>query len=267
MILLTVFLNEDYGIMPYFPNYDDSLKLSVSYYTNSSYPFVSGCFKGFCVHAGTYKGFVKDSTFFLRDHSKVIDTITSSKKDVQEWAILNRYFYTGMFYMGFEVGLIRENYSSTLKSRRNAFPDNSLSLGHVIQGILMGSVIGLNYKNFNTYALIRYRRFNKDSTVSSGDTTGWFITVPEGEKNALEVLLGIRFYGYFVGFYRRDNLGLWVSRTSKFEKIVYKFGAGYTGKYPTVYGGVGFDFNMIRVMIGSAYLNGPILQISLKVSP
>ncbi len=253
MILILSFLAEDYGIMPLFPSYRDSFKISISYYYPSRYPLISGCFKGFCVYAGTFKGFKKDSSFILRDHIKIIDTINATRGELQEVAILERYFGSGIITMGFHVGIIREIYFSSLISHNEIFPNNSLSLGRYLSGVILGGVFGLGFKNWFSYIMLRYRNFNRDSSLSNGDTTGWFITVPEGERNKTDILLNISDNENSIKVGYRDWFGLWYDRKFKVSIFNVKLGGGFYGKTPLIYGNLGIFYRSWNIIWGLGY--------------
>jgi hypothetical protein len=257
MIIFLSFLLDDYGILPHFPEYRDSLRLSINYYIRSRYPLISGCFKGFCAYVGTYMGSFKDSSFPLRDHEKVIDTIRANKMEIQEIAIIERYFGTGNLTMGFEVGLIREIYASFLYSKRDIFyPSNSLSLGRYRQGTIFGGVLGYNFKGWFSYILVRYRNLNRDSSLSSGDTTGWYITVPEGERGKTEVLIKSTNGKLSVKLYRRDMVGAYVDREFLIRRFSVKVGGGFYGKELTLYGNIGYQIGNFKMVLGSGYYRG-----------
>ncbi len=262
MSLILSFLAEKYGIMPYFPNYGDSVKVSLSYYLSSTYPFLAGCFRGFCIFAGTYKGFVQESTFLLRNHSSVVDTVNMDKRRIQEWVSLQRYFRNGNLLMGFEVGFLREVYTSLLTSRHDVFENNRLGLGFFKQGMLMGGVAGLG----NSYILLRFRRFNRDSTLSGGDTTGWFITVPDVERNPLEVLVNINVFGASFKFNYRDSPSFWVDREFYYKGALLLGGFGYSENW-ILYANAGFNFKTLKLLLGLTYARSPYVGFGVKFVP
>ncbi len=256
MILLLGFLTEDYGLAGFFPSYSDSVRLSLDYYSGSQYPLFVGCFKGFCLYAGTYSGFYRDSSFYLRDHIHIVDTINVRRSSVQEWATLSRYFYSGRLLMGFEVGLVREIYSSVLRSYNDVFPDNRLSLGNERKGMLFGGVAGYTSGNLSGYILFRYRNVTRDSSVSSGDTTGWVITVPSPPKSDLELLLNVRFRGLRLNLQHRGSLRGYVRTDGIFRGFPYTASLGYGGGKRLMGAvGVGRDLRGFRLMVGLAYVD------------
>ena len=263
--LIISFLTENYGFSGYFPDYSDSLRLSVNYYTGSRYPLFVGCFRGFCLYAGTYSGFFRDSSFYLRDHVRIIDTIRMRRSSLQEWAVLNRFFYSGRLLMGFEAGLVKEVYASVLNSYNDVFPDNRLSLGNERRGILFGGVVGYSFKQVSGYALFRYRNITQDSSISSGDTTGWAITVPSPPGSDLELLVNLRFRGLQFNLSHRKRTTAYLRTEGIFRRVVYAFNLGYDREIgPMVSGGLGMDVKGVRVMVGGAYMGGGILSVGAR---
>jgi|GEM_PF-1220727 hypothetical protein len=257
MMIFLSFLVEDYGILPHFPEYRDSLRFSINYYVRSRYPMLGGCLKGFCAYVGTYNGYFRDSTFLLRDHAKVIDTIRVNKIKLQEMAILERYFGTGSLTLGFEVGLIREIYASFLYSKRDVFyPNNSLSLGKFKQGTIFGALIGYDFKGWFSYILLRYRNLSKDSSLSSGDTTGWYITVPAEENGRTEILIKSSSGKFSLKIYKRDNFGAYFDRENHIRKFLVKVGGGFYGREPVFYGNFGYKLGNFNIILGLGYYGG-----------
>lgn len=263
MILILAFLTEDYGLTGFFPSYGDSVRLSLDYYSGSRYPLFVGCFKGFCLYAGTYGGFYRDSSFYLRDHVRVIDTIDVRRSSVQEWATLSRYFYSGRLLMGFEVGLVREIYSSVLRSYNEVFPDNRLSLGKERKGMLFGGVAGYGVGDLSGYFLFRYRSITRDSSISSGDTTGWVITVPSPPESDLELLLSVGFKRFRLNLQRRGDIRGYVRAEGEIRGFPYTVSVGY-GNGPMAAVGMGKDMRGFRLMVGLAYVEALALGVGVR---
>ena len=264
-LTLLSFLTEDYGLVAYFPSYGDSARFSVNYYTGSRYPLFIGCFRGFCLYAGTYAGFYRDSTFYLRDHRRIIDTIDLRRSAVQEWAVLSRFFYSGNLLMGFEAGLMRETYSSVLRSYNDVFPDNRLSLGNERRGMLFGGVMGYVRGDASGYLLFRYRNITKDSSISSGDTTGWVITVPQPPEGNLELLLHLRYRWVSLNVSKRGRLAGYVRTEGVLRGFPFAFSLGYApGTGPVLSGAFGLTFREVLLMVGGAYAGGPTLGVGVR---
>jgi len=259
------FLTEDYGLGGYFPSYDDSLRFSLNYYTGSRYPLFVGCFRGFCLYAGTYSGSYRDSVFYLRDHVRIVDTIRSRISAVQEWAALSRFFYSGNLLMGFEVGLVREIYSSMLRSYNYVFPDNLLSLGNERKGMLFGAVVGYGRGDVKGYFTFRYRNITRDSSVSSGDTTGWIITVPTPPKTDVEALLRLSWRGLSLNLWRRDRWGVHLRAEGSLRNLPAEATVGYVRDVGPV-GSFGFGVVLrgLKVMVGMGYVEAPTFAVGLK---
>ncbi len=264
MILVLSFLTEDYGLAGFFPSYSDSVRFSLNYYSGSRYPLFVGCFKGFCLYAGTYAGFYRDSSFYLRDHVRIVDTIDVRRSSAQEWATLSRYFYSGRLLMGFEVGLVREVYSSVLRSYNDVFPDNRLSLGNERKGMLFGGIAGYSVGDLSGYLLFRYRNITRDSSISSGDTTGWVITVPSPPESNLELLLSVRFKRFKLNLQHRGGVRGYVRTDGVFKGFPYTVSVGYGGeKRPLWALGLGRDLGGLRVMVGAAYVDALTLGVGV----
>ncbi len=267
MIIVLSFLLEDYGILPHFPEYRDSLRLTINHYLGSRYPLIVGCFKGFCAYVGTYMGSLEDSTFPLRDHRRVIDTISLRKMEIQEMAMIERYFGTGNITMGFEVGIIKEIYASFLYSKNDVFyPDNSLSLGRYRQGTIFGGLVGYNIKGWFSYVVLRYRNLSKDSSLSSGDTTGWYVTVPGGEKGKTEILIKSSKDRFSVKIYKRDYFGAYIDGELPIRKLSVKLGGGFYGKKPSIYANLGYKIGKFKAVLGSAYYGNFYLGLAVGFS-
>lgn len=266
MGVLIGFLLEDYALSGYYPSYEDSVKLSLSYYSGSRYPFFAGCLKGFCLYAGTYSGSYSDSTFPLRDHVKVIDTISLKSSAVQEWAVLNRFFYSGNMLFTFEAGLVREVYSSVLGSKREIFPGNVLSLGVERKGLMFGGGAGYGRGDWKAYALVRYRKINRDSSISQGDTTGWGITVPEAPRSNVEVVLKGRWRGISLNLHRRDVWSVYIRSVGVLRgNLTYAVATGLVKGKPVLALGMGYHIPKFNLSLAGGVIHHafPIWSVAL----
>ncbi|NPB03919.1 MAG: hypothetical protein GXO39_05850 [Thermotogae bacterium] len=267
MLLMFAFLLEEHGFGSYFPDYRDSMRLSVDYYTGSTFPLVVGCFRGFCLYAGTYSGTYRDSTFYLRDHVKIVDTIRLRRSAIQEWATLSRFFYAGRMLLGFEVGLMKEQFASVLTSYNGVFPDNRLSLGNERRGMVFGGVIGYGRDNLDGYVLFRYWNVVKDSSISSGDTTGWIITVPEPLNSNVELLAHINWRNLSLSVSYRERILGYLRLSGDIFSFAYILSAGYSQKDgPMCAIGVGKDIGGFGFMLGAGFVSSPLVGVALRYS-